>query len=172
MANTYIPIATVTVGSGGAANITFSSIPATYTDLKIVISARNSNAGNDATRVQLRFNGASTDANLTFRRLYGNGSSAASDSGSTGHVAWSNQSGSTANTFSNIEVYIPNYAGSNAKSFGADGGNENNQTQAYFGMFADLWNSTSAITSINIFSEGGENWLQYSTATLYGIKNS
>lgn len=172
MANTYKALSTVTVGAGGAANMSFSNIPQTYTDLKIVISARNSNAGTDATRVQLRFNGASTDANLTFRRLYGNGSSAASDSGSTGHIAWSNQSGSTANTFSNIEVYIPNYANSNPKSFSADGGNENNQIQAYFGMFADLWNSTSPITSITIFSEGGENWLQYTTATLYGVFNA
>lgn len=172
MATTYEAIATVTVGSGGAASMEFTSIPATYTDLLLKISARNANAGNDASRVQLRFNGASTDANLTFRRLYGNGSNAYSDSGSTGHVAWANQNGSTSNTFSNIEVYIPNYAGSNKKSFSADGGNENNQTQAYVGLFADLWDSTNAITSIRIFDDNGDNWVQHSSATLYGIKNS
>jgi hypothetical protein len=33
MATTYEIIASVTVGSGGAANIEFTSIPATYTDL-------------------------------------------------------------------------------------------------------------------------------------------
>ena len=35
MANTYVAIATVTVGSGGAASIDFTSIPATYTDLVV-----------------------------------------------------------------------------------------------------------------------------------------
>ena len=38
---TMTPIQTVTVGSGGAANITFSNIPQTYTDLVIKISARS-----------------------------------------------------------------------------------------------------------------------------------
>jgi hypothetical protein len=35
MANTYEAIATVEVGSGGAADIEFTSIPGTYTDLAI-----------------------------------------------------------------------------------------------------------------------------------------
>ena len=33
MATTYTLISSVTVGSGGAANIEFTSIPSTYTDL-------------------------------------------------------------------------------------------------------------------------------------------
>ena len=41
MATTYKAISTVTVGSGGAASITFSSIPATYTDLVLKISGRH-----------------------------------------------------------------------------------------------------------------------------------
>jgi hypothetical protein len=41
MAATYKLIETVTVGSGGAANIEFTSIPQTYTDLKLVISGKN-----------------------------------------------------------------------------------------------------------------------------------
>ena len=40
MANTYEAIATVEVGSGGAANIELTSIPATYTDLSLFISTR------------------------------------------------------------------------------------------------------------------------------------
>ena len=36
MANpTYVLIASNTVGSGGASSVTFSSIPATYTDLVV-----------------------------------------------------------------------------------------------------------------------------------------
>jgi len=36
-----VAIQTVTVGSGGAANIEFTSIPQTYTDLVVVLSLRN-----------------------------------------------------------------------------------------------------------------------------------
>jgi hypothetical protein len=43
MATTYEAIATVEVGSGGAATIAFTSIPGTYTDLKLVASTRDTN---------------------------------------------------------------------------------------------------------------------------------
>ena len=38
MANTMKALQTVTVGAGGAATVTFSSIPQTYTDLILVVS--------------------------------------------------------------------------------------------------------------------------------------
>jgi hypothetical protein len=171
MATTYTAIAEVTLGSA-AANIEFTSIPQTFTDLVLKISARNASTGGVGIRCQLRFNGAANDNNLSFRRLYGDGSSTGSDTGSTGHVAWMPDGSATANGFSNIEVYIPNYAGSTNKSFSADGVMENNATAAYMGLFADLWSDTSAITSIKIFAENGQNLVQHSSATLYGIKNS
>jgi len=40
MANTYTLIASSTVGSGGAATVSFSSITATYTDLCLLASVR------------------------------------------------------------------------------------------------------------------------------------
>ena len=42
MATTYTLISSVTVGSGGAASIEFTSIPSTYTDLVLKLSARSS----------------------------------------------------------------------------------------------------------------------------------
>jgi hypothetical protein len=41
----YEAIATVEVGSGGAADIEFTSIPATYTDLVVKLSVRTGFAG-------------------------------------------------------------------------------------------------------------------------------
>ena len=41
MANTYVLISSSTVGSGGAASIDFSSIPATYTDLVLKLCMTN-----------------------------------------------------------------------------------------------------------------------------------
>ena len=40
MANTFVLLASTTVGSGGASSIDFTSIPATYTDLVVKVSGR------------------------------------------------------------------------------------------------------------------------------------
>jgi hypothetical protein len=165
MATTYEAIATVTVGSGGAASMAFSSIPATYTDLAIKISARW-DAPFNASTLTITFNGSS--ANFTSRVIEGSGSSVSSFT-STNNIGNAQGTSSTANTFSSIDVYIPNYAGSNNKSFSADGVTENNGTIAYATLNAGLWSQTAAITSIGIAIS---NLVQYSTATLYGIKNS
>ena len=170
MANTYEAIATVTVGSGGAANITFSSIPATYTDLCVLLSVRSDRSfANDS--LGLKPNGSTS--NRSGRFLEANGSTAGSST-STSEIAYAALTGNTAtaSTFSNILVYCPNYTSSNYKSFSADGVSENNATAANMSLNAWLWSDVSAITSLEFISATGSNFLQYSTATLYGIKNS
>jgi hypothetical protein len=171
MATTYEAIATVTVGSGGAASIEFQNIASTYTDLSILLSARVDAANGVA---QLYFNN-STASDKRWRRLYGDGSSAASDS-NTAQAYFRpigiNRSDQTASTFGNMMIYIPNYALTSAyKSMSADGVNENNATFAEDALNAGLWESNSAISRITIIPSSG-NFVQYSTATLYGIKNS
>jgi hypothetical protein len=172
MANTYTAIATVTVGSGGAANIEFTSIPGTYTDLAIKVSVRGDN--NVTTQqMYLTFNGATTS--FSARQVYGDGASATSDtlsnSGAAISIVNTNASPSTANTFSSTDIYIPNYAGSTNKSVSADSVTENNGTTALAGLNAGLWSNTAAITTIKLTPQSG-NFVQYSSATLYGIKNS
>lgn len=167
MANTYVKIASVTVGVLGAASMDFTSIPATYTDLLVKISARTTNAGiND--NVSIRPNGNTT--NRTAKRLYGQGISALSDS--LTDIVAGNIAGATAttSTFGSAEFYLPNYAGSTNKSFSTDGVNESNvATGVAMSIVAGLWSSTAAITSLNLYTESGSNFVQYSTATLYGI---
>ena len=163
MANTYEAIATVTVGSGGAANIEFTSIPGTYTDLKVVMSSR---ANADVVGVTCSINGSALDSGI---RLRGNGSTAASTSNTENYAV--NNSGATATTFSNGEWYFPNYAGSQNKSVSMDGVTENNGTDAYSSFVAGLESTASAITSLSFAPTSG-SFVQYSTATLYGIKNS
>jgi hypothetical protein len=167
MPTTFTKIAAVTVGSGGAASIDFTSIPSTYTDLVVKASLRHATG---SPFMAISFNGSS--ANFTYRYLEGNGASASSSSGSTNYCVALNPFNATASTFSNSELYIPNYAGSSNKSFSADGVTENNATTAYADMFANLWSNTAAINQITIAASGGFNLVQYSTATLYGIKNS
>lgn len=176
MANTFIKIASATVGAGGASSINFSSIPATYTDLVLKLSARGA-ANFNPRNLYLNFN-SDTGNNYPFRFLYGNGSSAGSSNSSsegftsTAWVGYISGNTSTASTFGNAEIYIPNYAGSKYKSLSSDSVTENNATAAYASLHAATWNSTSAITSIQLTCSNSENFAQYSTATLYGIKNS
>ena len=171
MANTYIPIATVTVGSGGAASMDFTSIPNTYTDLLILVSARSALV--DATGT-LAFTLNGSTSGYTNRNLYGDGSSAGSYSNNTTNKAWAgiiSGANATASTFGSALIYIPNYAGSNNKSFSSDVVMENNATLSYAVINAGLWSNSAAITSIGL-NGNGYNLAQYSTATLYGIKNS
>jgi hypothetical protein len=172
MATTYEAIATVTVGSGGAANIEFTSIPATYTDLLVKLSARN--VTNTEATGAIYFNNDTTNANYTARRILGDGASASSASTTNPYFFYMSFSTDTASTFANVEVYIPNYAGSNKKSVSADTVTENNATTAYAVLVAGLWDNTSAITSVKLqpYTAGAGNFAQYSSATLYGIKNS
>ena len=168
MPNTYKKIATVVVGSGGSSAINFTSIPQTFTDLKIVLSGR-SLQGNVYGGGKLEFN--SSTNNYSWRRLRGDASAAASDNSTsaTSITNWDmNGANATASVFSNIEFYIPNYTSSNYKSVSVDYVGENNATEAHMGMVAGLWSDTSAITSIKLYSGGG-NLVQHTTATLYGI---
>jgi len=162
-------IATVTVGAGGASSIDFTSIPGTFTDLFLVISARSTGSTDS---MGLRFNGSSSS--YTLRRLIGLGTSVFSDAPAPStsiYVGDYPGSGQTANTFGNFQVYIPNYAGSTNKSVSVDAVNENNATAAVQGLAAGLWSSTATITNIGLTRIDGASasLAQYSTATLYGV---
>lgn len=159
-------IQTVTVGSGGAASIEFTSIPATFTDLCLVLSARSSRSASDDA-ILIQFNNQTT--NFTVRELRGTGSGVNSNTFSTGFGGFIVGNTATSNTFSSQSIYIPNYAGSTNKSFSIDGVMENNATAALQGILAGLWSQTTAISSIKLTLDTGPNFVQYSSASLYGI---
>jgi hypothetical protein len=173
MANTFVKIATVTVGSGGATSIDFTSIPSTYTDLQLFASLRD-NTGATGKDYKIEFNGVTTS--YSYKRIYGDGAAAYSDGASTGQSLTIDSANATASTFANCLIYIPNYAGSTNKSWSADTVSENNASganSAYANLYAGLWSNTAAITSISLKPVSGTPTIQqYSTATLYGIKNS
>lgn len=155
-------VSTVTVGSGGAADIQFLSIPQTGTDLILQFSGREPLG---TTIEPLEFNGVSTG--YTVRWLTGNGSSASSgNDASSGYGVIVNPPGYTASTFSNTTVYIPNYSGATTKSWSMDGVNENNATTANQYILAGRWNNTAAITSLKI-GGGGLTLSEYTVASLY-----
>lgn len=177
MPNTFALIASSTVGAGGAANITFTSIPNTYTDLCIKVSAR-SDIGQINSFLICQPNSATT--NLSSRVLFGTSTTAGTGTYSVEQSIWTYIDGAnaTASTFSNNEIYIPNYASTSIyKSVSVDGVNEHNtNADPRQNLTAGLWSSTAAISSIKLYPTDNSftpgNFLQYTTAHLYGIKNS
>jgi hypothetical protein len=161
-------IQTITVSGTSTTTVEFSSIPATYDDLVILISSRGSNPETNSS-LNMTFN-ASGSGNSS-RRLYGGGSGSGVSSTETFMMpATQSAAGATSNTFGNSAVYIPNYRSSNAKSASVDAVNENNATAANQFLNALLWTGTAAITSIQIGSTSAGYFIANSSFSLYGIR--
>lgn len=173
--STMKKIQSVTVTGATQAAIEFTNIPAIYDDLIILTSLRsNRTPATDGSHIGLTFNNNASNI-YSFRHLRGNGATVSSYSESSTQInfyASANSAADTANTFSNNSFYIPNYAGSANKSISADAVYETNATTAYQHLFAALWASSAAITSIKLIEAFGNSWVTNSSATLYGIRKS
>ena len=173
MANTYTLISSNVLGSS-AASVTFSSIPATYTDLVLRMSARCTTAANNMV-LGLRINGLSTTIySNTF--LQGTGSAASSGASATQTELNGNTfqgDATTANTFTSIEFYIPSYTVAQNKPISGISSGENNATAALTKATANLIRSTATISSIFLFEQSSAALFSSgSSFYLYGIKNS
>jgi hypothetical protein len=160
--------------SSSAASVTFSAIPATYTDLVLRVSSRGSVSGNQTFLVS--FNGAASGSLYSTTELIAEGTSAFSQKVSSYYgieaYALSNDSGTTANTFNSVEMYIPNYTVSQNKPASLFGVKENNSsTVNVIDANANLWRDTSAITSI-VITQGSGSFVTGSSFYLYGISNA
>jgi hypothetical protein len=149
------------------ASVSFTSIPQTYTDLVLIMSARHAGTSRYST---FSFNGDS--ANFSMIESYGNGSSVGnSGPASTGNAGWQAISTDTANTFSNIVCTIPNYTLVASKYFSIDNVVENNGTTGISRIEAGLWSGTAAaLTSLAI--NAADNFVPGSVFSLYGITHA
>jgi hypothetical protein len=169
-AGAYDALASVTVPSGGAANVTFAGIPTGYKHLQLRSISRGTDAG--SSRLEMRVNGDS-GSNYAFHYIYGNGSSAFADGYANQNLILFNRitgAGSLANTFGAQVMDILDYSNtSKFKTFRAiTGFDENGAGEIQFN--SGLWQSTSAITSISFTAESASSFAQHSTFALYGIK--
>jgi hypothetical protein len=176
MPNTYVIIEKIVLTSNQS-SVSFTSIPQTYTDLTLHISARSNVTAFLAGNSNLEFNGSTTGYSGV--RIYADPGGSSSPYADTGTPKWAGfvgGTGSSANTFSSCMIYIPNYTSSNYKSWLVDVVVENNGAHGYLGLGANLWSNSSAITSIQLkeITSGPYtgDFLTNSTFTLYGIKNS
>lgn len=170
-AASYDSIASTTVGAGGLASITFSSIPAGYTHLQIRYTVRSQfAAGTDI--VLLRVNGDSGN-NYAAHRLYGDSSSA----GSQGFTPQSYLLGpdvpaasAASNNFGVGFWDMLDYSNPNKNTTTrALGGRDMNSVGGNTWLNSALWLNTAAVTSI-IFFCGNAAMAEGSTVSLYGMK--
>ena len=165
MPATYEPIATTTLGSA-TKNITFSSIPSTYTDLRVVLVGTIQTA---ADYIEITFNG--TTSGYSWTHLSGNGSAAASGR-ITSNTKWVPNlplAGSTTVPML-ITTDIFSYAGSTFKTGLMETSADTNGSGLVI-RSVGLWQNTAAITSIKLEVQS-YNFNAGTTATLYGIKNA
>jgi hypothetical protein len=171
--NSYESIATVTVGSGGASSISFTSIPSTFTHLQIrFINANISTAGSITTGA-ITVN-STTSSNMAYHRLTGDGSTVSAYATSS-YSAWEDilavsTSGAVNNIFSAGVLDLLDYTNTNKTKVIRllNGTDLNGSGRIIFG--SGLVNSTSAITSITFTN--ATNWNQYTQFALYGIKGA
>lgn len=159
----------VEVGSGGTSSISLTSIPGTYDDLMLEVSLKTDYTSTYS-ECNLRFNG-STSTNMHRIELYQQGNT----------VSWGRSSGVTefrfvigsttgAGSFGCASIHIPQYTRAAYKEIGSQSSWSNSSSVINFSQDqAGLWLSTSAINSIELTPRLGTVFVQYSTATLYGI---
>ena len=170
--NTFNLIASSTL-TATASNVIFSSIPQTYTDLCLLISARDNYTGTNDAILYLRMNGLTSNYSDTI--LYTNGTTV-SGYRNTGNPGTENYgvtaTNAVANAFGSLQIYIPNYTSSNNKVFCSTGAPGDAATTFNFGMALAAANqtSTAAITTLGMYPS--VSFASGSTFYLYGIKNS
>lgn len=172
-ATSFESISTVVVAAGGAANISFTSIPATYQHLQIRVSDKSTNTSGLYGATVMRFNGDS-GTNYSTHGIYGTGgsvgpSSSTSDTGI--YTSWIIDSATArANMFSAGVIDIIDYANTaKNKTVHIINGLQDNVSQTPVGVRSGMWMNTSAVTSITLAPLSG-NFAQFTTASLYGIK--
>jgi hypothetical protein len=164
-------IATVTVGSGGAANVEFTSIPSTYQHLQIRAVFRSARSEAFDANLYMQVNG-DTGNNYNAHDLTGSGSSASASSGGTGaqaSIGYGPTNGRTASAFGGIVLDILDYGSTTKnKTMRSLSGYDANGT-GIVALSSGLWMSTSAVTSLKFFIFS-YNLVQHSTFALYGVK--
>lgn len=158
MPATYEPIYTTTLGSNQT-SVSLSSFGG-YTDLIIVLNGKTDvNTAN----ISLQFN-SDTNTNYSYRALQGDGSSATSAGAGNLDRAIIGNLGNP--NFGTLIAQIFNYTNTTTYKTVLT---RNNSTDARVQLSANLWRSTSAITSATLVMQSGYYLLSGSTITLYGI---
>jgi hypothetical protein len=172
----YESIATTTVGSGGSASITFSSIPSTYTHLQVrgILQSARATFSRDEYKITIN---SDTGSNYDWHNIYGSGTSITGGNEiNRAYILGQDVVGANGwwgatvvdfldytNTNKNKTVRILAALDTNGAAVSGLNG--------AMTFSSGLWRNTSAITSITFTATNG-NWNQYTQLALYGIKGA
>lgn len=163
-------------GTGSSSTISFTSIPSTYKHLQIRMTGRSTRATYPLDQVYIQFNGVTSS--YTTHELRGSNSSVTSLSyGSTSgiYIGFIESAASTADIYDPVVADILDYSsttkyktvrsmGTRQSDYAPDG------IYKTISLLSGLSQSTSAVSSIDIKVNTGNNWTSASRFSLYGIK--
>ena len=166
---TMTKLSTVTVGAGGSSTVSFTNIPQGYTDLKFIFSAQGTYASAAFDGVYLSFNGSTNNFTGKYTQAI---TPSTPTSGSLGRYVGAFPTTTLTNKFGSAELYVSEYSSNKYKMYTADavtGGYSSNQALLEF--INSIWSNPTPVTSVSFAFLSG-NFAQYSTVTMYGIKNA
>ena len=169
MPSTYEPIATTTLTSA-TNTVTFSSIPAAYTDLQMIAYFGDSSSGGDS---RMYFNG-DTGNTYSMNRWWSNYNGTAiegqillSTAGNNGF--WLSQNNANSSDFICSKIDINNYASSSMFKQAIIQNYQSGSTRAQTPTtLSGAWKNTAAVTSITLVCSAG-NFPVNTCFTIYGI---
>ena len=164
---TKVPLASFTLSSA-VYGVTFDSISQSYTDLMIVMNLRDTSSNTGNTDVYMNFNN-DFGSNYSNTQIYGNGTSAVSNRLSSQRYAYAASmvpGGTDSGTFNTSVINIMSYSNTTTyKTLLTRTGLANSLTAAR----VNLYQSTSAISTITITCETATTFASGCTFSLYGI---
>ena len=166
---TMTKLSTVTVGAGGSSTVSFTNIPQGYTDLKFIFSAQGTYASAAFDGVYLSFNGSTDNFTGKYTQAI---TPSTPTSGSLGRYVGAFPTTTLTSKFGSAELYISGYSSNKYKMYTADavtGGYSSNQALLEF--INATWSNPAPVTSVSFAFLSG-NFAQYSTVTMYGIKDA
>jgi len=162
VSSAMVALANLTLGSAQA-TVTFSSIPATYRDLRLVVQATTSGAN----AAGFTLNSDATNGNYSWVQMFGDGSSAVSNSGSgaSGILPFTpNQ---------NFSTTVPSIVTLDVMDYSATDKHKSmlyrtNRADAVTTAIAARWANTAAVTTLTV-NAISVNFVIGSTFALYGV---
>jgi hypothetical protein len=165
----YDALATYTVPSGGVSDITFAGIPTggQYTHLQIRYITRD---GVNNSNTVLTFNG-DTNANYSTHFLVGNGSSVSAGAVASSSFIYTDILTNSSTSYSGAVVDILDYAStSKNKTVRTLAGIDLNGSGTIWLASGAWYNASTPVNSIRLINNNANNFPQYSSFSLYGVK--
>jgi hypothetical protein len=173
MPSTYEPIATSTVSGSTTSTFTFTSIPATYTDLVVIVNGNTDGPSSP----RMFFNGENTGTNYSWAALVGRTGVVNTYEVNSNQLyigGYQNYWPNSATERATAYIHIMNYANTSTyKSYVSRDADSYNVSSAIgeTAIYGGQWRSTAAVNRIDIWTGYALYYFRAgTTATIYGIK--